>query len=113
MRGWVVGAAALCAGAVLASSCAEEPPAIERVIIDGNQFSNQVRQGVGPISLVVTGRGLQYVQSAYLEDLQATVRAGVPDGGVTVDTVVPHGTLTGARSLTLTLAENRPILTRS
>ncbi|HEY8211045.1 MAG TPA: right-handed parallel beta-helix repeat-containing protein [Myxococcaceae bacterium] len=113
MRGWILGAAVLCAWAVLASSCSEEPPAIERVIIDGNQFSNQVRQGVGPISLVVTGRGLQYVESAFLEDLQATVRAGVPDGGVTVDTVIPHGTLPGVRDLTLTLSDNRPILTRS
>lgn len=113
MRGWILGAAALCAWAGLASSCSEEPPAIDRVIIDGNQFSNQVRQGVGPISLVVTGRGLQYVASAYLEDLQATVRAGVPDGGVTVDTVVPHATLPGPRRLTLTLSDNRPILTEA
>lgn len=110
----MAGAAALCAWAVVASSCGEEPPAIDRVIIDGNLFSNQVRQGLGPIRLVVTGRGLQYVTVATLEDLQGlTVHPNEPDGGVTIDALIPHAVLPGSRALLLTLADNRPILTQA
>jgi uncharacterized protein DUF1565/parallel beta helix pectate lyase-like protein len=114
MRSWVAGAAALCASAVVASSCGEEPPAIDSVVIDGNLFSRQVRQGLGPIHLIVTGRGLQYVTVANLEDLQGvTVHPGDPDGGVTIDALIPHALLPGPRALTLTLADNRPILTQA
>jgi len=110
----MAGAAALCAWAVVASSCGEEPPAIERVIIDGNLFSTQVRQGLGPIHLIVTGRGLQYVTVASLEDLQGvTVHPNEPDGGVTIDALIPHALMPGPRNLLLTLADNRPILTQS
>jgi hypothetical protein len=110
----MAGAAALCASAVVASSCGEEPPGIDRVVIDGNLFSNQVRQGLGPIRLVVTGRGLQHVTAANLEDLQGvTVHPNTPDGGVTIDALIPHALMPGERDLTLTLADNRPILTRS
>lgn len=110
----MAGAAALGAAAVVASSCGEEPPDIDRVFIDGNLFSNQVRQGLGPIRLIVTGRGLQYVTVATLEDLQGvTVHPNEPDGGVTVDALIPHAVLPGPRDLLLTLADNRPILTEA
>jgi len=104
---------ALALSAWLASSCSEEPPAIDSAVIAGNAFSAQVRQGVGPISIVVTGKGLHYVESAWLEDIPVTVRTGVPDGGVTVDAVIPHGTMPGDRDLTLNLKDNRPILTQA
>jgi microcystin-dependent protein len=94
----------LLAGPGAGCSCEEPPPAILSVSIPGNGGSAQVRQGVGPVALEVSGIGLAAVTSATVGDLPTTLRAGGTDAGVTVDVVVAHGTPTGARDLSLQLS---------
>lgn len=113
MRGWIAVAVALALVAGVASSCSEVTPSIDRVLVAGNDLSVQVRQGAGPVSIEVIGQGLQWVESAHLEDLPVTLRQGPTDGGVTVDTVITHGLAPGPRGLTLNLSGGRPGLSRA
>lgn len=107
----VTGAVLLLAGPGGGCSCEEPPPAIHSVVVPGNGGSAQVRQGVGPVALEVTGIKLAGVTSATVGDLPATLRAGGTDAGVTVDVVVAHATAPGARTLQLGLPAGEDPLT--
>jgi hypothetical protein len=61
------------------------------VAIDGNGTSRQVRQGVGQVSLTVTGRYLKRVTTVSLGDLETQFSVGSDAQSLRVTTTIPHG----------------------
>lgn len=61
------------------------------VSIDGNDTSRQVRQGVGQVSLTVTGRYLKRVTAVSLGDLQTQFSVASDAQSLRVTTTIPHG----------------------